>query len=446
MGTIGAGDVGGLTRSDGAAPSSGVAATSSTAGGDEAAATSASRPGRVAPTVPTIGAARAEQRAGGDVVLAVDGGGSKTDVVAIALDGSIVGHARGPGSNPQSRGWAVAGPILDDVRGRVVQHLGDRRILTTHVYLAGLDLEDELVAAGAALERWSDDGGAPDVLDNDLFALLRAGTLSPDAAAVVCGTGINAVAVRADGETARFPAIGDISGDWGGGAYLGNRALWHAARAEDGRGPATALQVAVPSALGLRSVREVTESIHFGRLNLGVFNRLCPVLFETAGNGDAVARSVVERQAEEIVLLASVALGRLGLGGGVAASGATGTGHPAGHAPAGHDPAGHDPAGHDPAGGAARSAPARAAATAAPVPVVLGGGVLAARDPLLVEAVVTGLAERVPGAVPTWVTDPPVLGAGLAALESVGADAAALDRYREAVRSRSFASTTAAIA
>jgi N-acetylglucosamine kinase-like BadF-type ATPase len=334
-----------------------------------------------------------------DVVLAVDGGGSKTDVVAIALDGSIVGHARGPGSNPQTRGWDVAGPILDDVRSRVVGELGDRRIRTTHVYLAGLDLHDELVAATTALAHWESDGGAPHVLDNDLFALLRAGTLSPDAAAVVCGTGINALAVRADGTTARFPAIGDVSGDWGGGAYLGNRALWHAARADDGRGPATALVSAVPAAVGLRSVREVTEAIHFGRLDQRVFNRLCPVLFEVAAAGDVVASRVVARQAEEIVILAAVALERLGLGG----------------------------------------------SAAHPVPVVLGGGVLAARHPLLVDGVVSGLAERVPGAVPTWVTAPPVLGAGLAALESVGADEAALDRYREAVRSRSFTSTTALI-
>ena len=334
----------------------------------------------------------------GDVVLAVDGGGSKTDVVAVALDGTLVAHARGPGSNPQTRGWAVAGPILDDVRSRVLREIGTRTIRTTHVYLAGLDLPEELVTATAALAHWSGDGGAPDVLDNDLFALLRAGTLSPDAAAVVCGTGINAIAVRRDGETARFPAIGDVSGDWGGGAWLGNRALWHAARAADGRGPATALESAVPAALGRRTVREVTEDLHFGRLDLGAVGHLSPVLFAVARDGDTVARSVVERQAEEIVLMAAVAMERLGIGG----AGST-------------------------------------------VPVVLGGGVLAARHPLLVDAVVRGLRDRVPGAVPTWVTAPPVLGAGLAALESVGAPAAALDRYRAAVASRSFSSTAAPI-
>ncbi|WJY00119.1 BadF/BadG/BcrA/BcrD ATPase family protein [Curtobacterium sp. 458] len=333
-----------------------------------------------------------------DVVLAVDGGGSKTDVVAIGLDGSLIAHARGPGSNPQTRGWAAVGPVLDEVRAAVLDEIGTREVRTTHVYLAGLDLHDELVAAEAALAHWSEDGGAPDVLDNDLFALLRAGTLSPDAAALVCGTGINALAVRADGATIRYPAIGDVSGDWGGGAYLGNRALWHAARADDGRGPATALVDAVPRSLGFRSVREVTEALHFGRLEPAAVGRLCPVLFDVAGDGDAVARSVIERQAEEIVLMASVALERLGLGG-----------------------------------------------TDAPVPIVLGGGVLAARHPLLVEPVVAGFAERVPGAVPTWVTAPPVLGAGLAALESVGAGPEALDRYRAAVLGREFASTAAPI-
>ena len=75
------------------------------------------------------------------------------------------------------------------------------------------------------------------MLDNDLFALLEAGTDSPDAVAVVCGTGVNAVGRAADGRTVRFPALGSISGDWGGGGQLGMQALSHAARAVDGRGP-----------------------------------------------------------------------------------------------------------------------------------------------------------------------------------------------------------------
>ncbi|GGI81165.1 hypothetical protein GCM10011581_18190 [Saccharopolyspora subtropica] len=52
---------------------------------------------------------------------------------------------------------------------------------------------------------------------NDTFALLRAGTE-------------DGVGVAPDGRTARFPAIGRISGDWGGGAFLGHEVLWWAVR------------------------------------------------------------------------------------------------------------------------------------------------------------------------------------------------------------------------
>lgn len=323
------------------------------------------------------------------VVLAVDGGGSKTDVVAIGLDGTIVGHARGPGSNPQTRGWAVAGPILDDVRARVVGDLGDREILTTHVYLAGLDLPDEITAATEALAHWGADGGAPDVLDNDLFALLRAGTLSPDAVAVVCGTGINAIGVRADGASARFPALGEVSGDWGGGAGIGAQALWHAIRAEDGRGPETALRDLVAGEFGAATVREVVEALHFERLPSEAVNDLAPVLFAAAEDGDRIACTVVDRQAEEIVLMADVLLRRLGL-------------------------------------------------QDAPVPVVLGGSVLAAQDPRLVAGVLAGLAERAPAVQPVWVREPPVVGAALLALEAAGASSEALaTAAREVVSWRS---------
>nr|WP_218853528.1 BadF/BadG/BcrA/BcrD ATPase family protein [Schumannella luteola] len=325
------------------------------------------------------------------IVLAVDGGGSKTDVVAIDLDGRVVGHARGDGTNPQTKTWASSRPTLDALRSAAltaaagdVVGLDERRIVATHVYLAGLDLAEELDEGARELAHWSNADGSPAVVDNDLFALLRSGTLSPDAAVVVCGTGINALAVRVDGATARFPALGDISGDWGGGSYLGNRALWHAARAADGRGPATSLVDAVPAALGLASVSAVTEAFHFGRLPGEAINRLSPVLLTAASAGDEVARGVVDQQADEIVLMATVALRRLGL-------------------------------------------------LEKDVPVVLGGGVLAAQHPLLTARIVSELARLAPHATPTWVTAPPMLGAGLAALEAAGAAPEALARFEREV-------------
>ena len=110
-----------------------------------------------------------------------------------------------------------------------------------------------------------------------MFALLRAGTASPDAAVVVCGTGINGAAVRADGASARILALGHVSGDWGGASGLAEEVLWHAARAEDGRGEPTALRDALLSWTGMASVHEVVVAVHRGELAAVVAGRRgCP--------------------------------------------------------------------------------------------------------------------------------------------------------------------------
>ena len=86
---------------------------------------------------------------------------------------------------------------------------------------------------------------------NDTFAVLRAGTERGWGVAVTCGAGINCVGVAPDGRHARFPALGAITGDWGGGYDLGLAAVSAAARSEDGRGPRTSLEHAVPAHFGL---------------------------------------------------------------------------------------------------------------------------------------------------------------------------------------------------
>ena len=116
-------------------------------------------------------------------------------------------------------------------------------------YVAGADLpvEEEALAAAFAA-----DAAGPSTVEvgNDTFALLRAGASRPWGVAVVCGAGINCAGIGPDGTPRRFPALGRLTGDWGGGHHLGEEALWHAVRAEDGRGPQTALATAVPAYFG----------------------------------------------------------------------------------------------------------------------------------------------------------------------------------------------------
>jgi hypothetical protein len=60
--------------------------------------------------------------------------------------------------------------------------------------------------------------------------------------------------------------------------------------------------------------------------------------------------------------------------------------------------------------------------------VVLGGGVLEARDPLLLGEIGRHLARDAPGAVPRVLDVPPVAGAALLGLDAVAAPARARQR------------------
>jgi N-acetylglucosamine kinase-like BadF-type ATPase len=334
--------------------------------------------------------------------IAVDGGNSKTDVAVGTDSGEILALIRGPGSSPDALGIDGSLAVLDTLirpaldRAALIEPAPIEPALAPTgcgadllvAYLAGVDLPIEVERYAKAI---GDAGWATqNVVDNDLFALLRAGTDDPDAIAVICGAGINCVGRRADGRTARFPSLGSLTGDWGGGHHLAALALWHAARGEDGRGPATALSHAVAEHFGTARVEDVSAAVHLSDIPRSRLEELGPVLFDVAEGGDPVARQVVAKQVREIVLLAGIAARRLEL-------------------------------------------------VDEPHTIVLGGGVLTARRPLLHEPVMSGLAAAAPLATIRIVEDRPITGAALLALDRLGPVSAEVDRTVRASMARRLA-------
>ncbi|KMO94837.1 N-acetylglucosamine kinase [Streptomyces roseus] len=313
-------------------------------------------------------------------VLAIDAGNSKTDAALIAADGTVLGTGRSGGFQPPLTGVEAAVDVLGRAVAEAVEAAARAPSVPGAPYaeqvsacLANADLpvEERQLTEAIGARGW----GARTRVFNDTFAILRAGLTAaerPRGVAVVCGAGINCVGMRPDGRTARFPALGQISGDWGGGGGLAAEALWWAARAEDGRGGPTELAAALPGHFGLGSMAELIEALHLGTLAHGRTHELVPVLFSVAAAGDAAASAIVERQADEVVALASVALTRLEL-------------------------------------------------LEEETPVLLGGGVLTAGHEQLDRRIAVELARRAPHARVSVVSAPPVLGAGLLGLDALGA-------------------------
>jgi N-acetylglucosamine kinase-like BadF-type ATPase len=321
----------------------------------------------------------------GRTIIAIDGGNSKTDVVLLRGDGSVLSRARSGPFIPHLVGAAAAVESFGAAIREAMSAAGLAGVDHIAAYLANADLpiEEDAIRDAVLAKGWS----TSVVVENDTLALLRAGTLSPDAVAVVCGAGINCVGVAADGSRVRYPALGRTTGDWGGGLGLAKEVLWAAARSEDGRGAPTVLAAASAAHFGLPTAIAVAEAMHLRDLDQDRIHELVPVLFEVASAGDPVAAALVHRQAAEIVLLATVTLRRLGL-------------------------------------------------LAAPADIVLGGGILTSGHPVLIDDVLAGLARDAPCGTPVILTQHPVAGAALLGVEQVWTGAEGVERALERVRAQ----------
>jgi N-acetylglucosamine kinase-like BadF-type ATPase len=312
------------------------------------------------------------------IVLAVDGGNSKTDVALVAADGSLLAHARGPHSSPHHLGLEGCLEVLQQLVDET--GLDGRRAEIAQVLLAGVDFpeEEERLHAAVAARGWA----LRVRVGNDTFAVLRAGTESGWGVAVTCGAGINCVGVAPDGRHIRFPALGEITGDWGGGYDVGLAALWHAARSEDGRGPKSALEELVPAFFGYRTPLELARAMHVGEVPVRRVVELAPLVLES---DDPIAVQLVERLAVEIVALVRAATTRLDL-------------------------------------------------VDDEVEVVLGGGLMRRADGTLLGLIERGLGEIGAGLVLKRTSEPPVVGAALLALDELGAGIEAQARLRTELR------------
>ena len=102
-----------------------------------------------------------------EVVLGVDGGNSKTELLAVSLEGDLVARARGPGNNAHAVGPEATVAFL----GGLVERLLSGTPASHGVfYLCGVDIPSDRATLAAALERepWVERA----TVDNDVFPSL----------------------------------------------------------------------------------------------------------------------------------------------------------------------------------------------------------------------------------------------------------------------------------
>lgn len=260
---------------------------------------------------------------GPDLLLAVDGGGTKTQALVTDLQGKVLARGLGPGSNVHNVGFeescravttAIDGALLQVVglrSARQGQSWRGAPIAAACFGLAGVDApEDE-----AEIARWVRQQTIAErfLVVNDAELVLAGGTPEGWGVALISGTGSVCLGRANGGRTVRVGGWGPLLSDEGSGYEIASHALRAVARSVDGREQAPGLVKAVLRHWSLRDPGSLIRFVHAPTTTAAEIAGLAPVVLEQAHHGDAIAREILERAARELARQVETVIDRLKL-------------------------------------------------------------------------------------------------------------------------------------
>ena len=251
-----------------------------------------------------------DEQLSGDIVVGVDGGGTKT--VAAAYDrvrGRVTTGKAGP-SNPDAVGEERATEALEQAVLDALDSDRARGDVAAAVFaVAGTDT--------AALARTVD--GAFDYLRafvvNDVVAAWGASTGCRPGVAAICGTGSNIFGVGYDGSSWRAGGWGHVLGDEGSGYWLGVGGIRAALAARDASGPSTALFDDAAAHFGVASVEALAALTYAKPLTKAEIASFARTVAERGAEGDDVAAALLSRAGALLAAQANAVIANTGLAG-----------------------------------------------------------------------------------------------------------------------------------
>lgn len=253
-----------------------------------------------------------ERHGGSGWVAGVDGGATRLRIVLARAEGEVVARGEVPGvAFRQGRERALSEALLGalaEARAAVVQPVPLRAV---RLGLAGCGGPLERRAARELAARVF---GVPEErvhVSGDLALAHEAAFATGAGIVAVAGTGSGALGRSRDGRQARAGGLGPALDDAGSAFGLGRAALRAAARASEGRAPATVLAERLPAALSMGNWREVSLALEDGRLARAGVAALAPLVVAAAEEGDPTSDALVAEAAWEIAGLAAAVARRL---------------------------------------------------------------------------------------------------------------------------------------
>ncbi|MET0624828.1 MAG: BadF/BadG/BcrA/BcrD ATPase family protein [Pyrinomonadaceae bacterium] len=253
---------------------------------------------------------RTPQLAARQLVLGVDGGGSKTRAVVADGGGKVLGEGLAGASNPLRVGVREAVGAIRDAADRACAEAGVRRtdIVAAEVGLAGVrraDIRDRMRAAVEELGV-----GTVEVVTDADIALYGA-TGGKAGLVIIAGTGSICCGVNARGRRACAGGWGPVVGDEGSGSWIARRALQAVAHASDGRGRKTSLAEAACDYFNVAKTEDLSTAVYAPNMTNSRIAGFGVRVVEVAKKRDAVAREIIESAGRELANAAAAVIRKL---------------------------------------------------------------------------------------------------------------------------------------
>jgi glucosamine kinase len=236
-----------------------------------------------------------------EIVVGVDGGGSKTRVLVGTSEGEVLATLDGPKSAVTPGQAQRSADVIAETVTRALAEIAQPGAVFPRVLycgVAGTGRDEERRALHTALD--AKELAEEVIIDSDgLIAMYDAFDERPGILLVV-GTGSIAYGRSPAGEIVRCGGWGPAFGDEGSGGWIGRRALSIVAASSDGREPPTALLFPILAATQCEDVEDLIPWA--AAADARAFASLVPVVFGAATAGDLRANALLALAAEELVL------------------------------------------------------------------------------------------------------------------------------------------------
>ncbi|MEM5828710.1 MAG: BadF/BadG/BcrA/BcrD ATPase family protein [Candidatus Aenigmatarchaeota archaeon] len=235
------------------------------------------------------------------VFVGIDGGATKTKLIAIDENERILLRICGEGSNYKALGLDLAEKNLYKLLSKCLRKLN--KINGICFGLASIDSENdkkivlERIKKGKIGKLLGKE--VKIILLNDTEIILSAANLE-NGVAVIGGTGSNFLGVNKD-KKAWAGGLEYILADEGSAFDIGQRVLRAALRSYDGRGRKTLLEKLVMKKARIRNMREIKDVVYKEKMK-SIVASFAPLAEIAAEKGDAIAKKILKDCAKEYII------------------------------------------------------------------------------------------------------------------------------------------------